>query len=365
MLTHASGAASLRPKGGLMIRNVILITLAVVALLAAVTGVAYFLSREEIRTHLASVAPQGPANGYLVLQLDSAQLRRDIHAQLSDTLAERARTANPIIRYSGRGAVADAARVQLADPSQAEHAFRALASPDYTLSVSPEGMIEARINATLVNDALADATEYTIGVLQRRLDALAVRTYQVSVSAPGRILVQGYGNADFTAVRNVIEPTGSMSFHMVRELSPDEVSSGNLPPGTMLAPPYFTENHPEVVERRAQLTGDHIVRSNPSADTMTGELVLAFGLDSEGRRRFCRITTENVGHRFAILLDGRVITAPTINEPICGGSGQISGNFTPQSVNEFAIILSAGSFPAPLTVLEQGAGAAPQTENTP
>jgi protein-export membrane protein SecD len=108
-----------------------------------------------------------------------------------------------------------------------------------------------------------------------------------------------------------------------------------------------------VVERRPRLTGEHLTRANPSTDPQTAEFVLSFQLDSQGRTIFCRITRDYVNQRFAILLDNQVLTAPRINEPICGGSGQISGNFTPESANELALMLRAGALPAPLTVIEE------------
>jgi protein-export membrane protein SecD len=110
---------------------------------------------------------------------------------------------------------------------------------------------------------------------------------------------------------------------------------------------------PEIVERRPRFTGERLVRANPSTDSQTGEFVLSFQLDSEGSRIFCRITRENTGNRFAILLDNQVLTAPRINEPICGGSGQISGNFTAESANNLAVMLRAGALPAPLTVIDE------------
>jgi protein-export membrane protein SecD len=122
----------------------------------------------------------------------------------------------------------------------------------------------------------------------------------------------------------------------------------------MVAQPYpEIGSGGEVVERRPRLTGEHLVRAAPSTDQQTGQFVLAFGLDSEGTRIFCRITRDYVNQRFAILLDNQVLTAPTINEPICGGSGQISGNFTAESANNLAIMLRAGALPAPLTVIDE------------
>ena len=108
-----------------------------------------------------------------------------------------------------------------------------------------------------------------------------------------------------------------------------------------------------MVERRPRFTGERLTRASPSTDPQTGEFVLSFALDSEGTTLFCRITRENTGNRFAILLDNQVLTAPRINEPICGGTGQISGNFTAESANNLAIMLRAGALPAPLSVVEQ------------
>ena len=116
----------------------------------------------------------------------------------------------------------------------------------------------------------------------------------------------------------------------------------------------------EVVERRPRFTGERLVRASPSSDPITGEFVLSFQLDTQGTLVFCRLTNEYTGQRFAVLLDNQVLTAPRINEPICAGTGQISGNFTAQSANDLAVILRAGALPAPLIVVEEGiAPAAP------
>ena len=108
-------------------------------------------------------------------------------------------------------------------------------------------------------------------------------------------------------------------------------------------------DRPEVVERRARFTGERLIRANATTDPQTGQFVLSFALDGQGTSTFCRITREPTGTRFAILLDNQVLTAPTINEPICGGTGQISGNFDAHSANELAVMLRAGALPAPLT----------------
>jgi protein-export membrane protein SecD len=189
----------------------------------------------------------------------------------------------------------------------------------------------------------------------RRINPDGGRPIVVSASGEDRILVEARGETDYTRLREVIGPTGLLTFHMVREVDPAEAAAGRLPPGTMLALPYGGGSaSSEVVDRRPRFSGERIARAFPTADAQTGEMVLSFQLDAEGTRIFCRITREHVGERFAVLLDGKVVTAPRVNEPICGGSGQISGNFTAQSAGQLAALLRAGALPAPLVVVEEG-----------
>jgi protein-export membrane protein SecD len=155
----------------------------------------------------------------------------------------------------------------------------------------------------------------------------------------------------------MISQQGLVTFHMVREISAEEAEVGLLPVGAMLVQPLLDGTQPEVVTRRPEFTGARLVRANPSTDAQTGEFVLSFQFDQEGARRFCRITTEHTGQRFAILFDNRVMTAPRINEPICAGSGQISGNFTAESASELATIMRAGALPAPFRIVEERAPA--------
>jgi preprotein translocase subunit SecD len=114
-----------------------------------------------------------------------------------------------------------------------------------------------------------------------------------------------------------------------------------------------------VIEKRVLVSGADLTDAQPGFDSRTSEPVVNFRFNSAGARKFGAATVENVGKRFAAVLDNEVITAPTIREPILQGSGQISGSFTVESANDLAILLRAGALPAPLTVIEQrvvGAG---------
>ena len=116
---------------------------------------------------------------------------------------------------------------------------------------------------------------------------------------------------------------------------------------------------PYLLEKRVIVSGDELTDAQPGFDQRTSEPIVTFKFNTSGARKFAQVTQENVGRPFAIVLDDKVISAPVIREPILGGSGQISGNFTVESANNLAILLRAGALPAKLTVIEQrvvGAG---------
>jgi preprotein translocase subunit SecD len=313
---------------------------------------------------LPLTAADEPGGPYLVLELDMASLRGQQLENVVDQMATGLREAIPAIRYSGRGVLNDAARVRLADPADRDRALAALQGlanspthdgPILAFSVTDDNVIEARLTPSYLRGLSEQAAEQSIQVLRRRVDPEGRDGVEVARQGETRIFLRAPRVTDTNQLRQRVGIAGLLTFHIVREVSLEDAASGILPGGTILAQPYpGIGDRAEVVERRPRLTGEHLTRANPSVDQYTQEFVLAFELDSEGTRIFCRITREYTGQRFALLLDGQVLTAPTINEPICGGTGQISGNFTPESANELAVILNSGALPAPLTVVEEG-----------
>jgi preprotein translocase subunit SecD len=133
----------------------------------------------------------------------------------------------------------------------------------------------------------------------------------------------------------------------------DQAQQGNLPPDVELLMSASAPKVPYVVKKQVLVSGGDLTDAQPGFDQRTGEPVVNFKFNSAGSRKFAQATTENVGQPFAIVLDNEVISAPVIREPITGGQGQISGNFTVQSANDLAILLRAGALPAPLTVIEE------------
>jgi len=347
-----------------------IILVAVVTLLGIAFALPNFLP-ERVRESLPGFLPRQAINlgldlrggSQLLLEIDVATLQRQQLDNVADLMATSLREATPAIRYTGRSVVGDAARVRLVDPTQMEAARRALrvigqsttgGNDIYTFTEAADGLVEARITPVHLRELSRQAAQQSIEVIRRRIDPTG--TSEVSIVRQGdeRIIVQAPGVSDPEMLKQRIGQTALMTFHMVREVSPDEAQTGRLPAGTMLVEPYPGSGvSQEIVERRPRFTGERLVRASPSTDSQTNEFVLSFQLDSQGTRLFCRITSDNTGNRFAILLDNQVLTAPRINEPICGGSGQISGNFTAQSANDLAVMLRAGALPAPLTVIDE------------
>lgn len=333
----------------------------------------------SVRAQLPAFLPHQALNlgldlqggSHLLLEVDSATLRRQQLDNVADQMASALRDAEPAIRYTGRGVVADAARVRLVDVAELDRAMVALraltrsptgGSDTLALTRSADGLIEARMTDDAVRALSRQAARQSIEVIRRRIDPNGTSEVSITPQGDDRIVVQAPGVSDPALLRERIGQTALLTFHLVNDnVAAEDTQAGRVPAGHMLVGPYpqIGRSGAEVVRRRPSLTGEHLTDANPSVDSQTQNWVLAFRLDGQGTRTFCRLTREYTGKRFAILLDNQVLTAPTINEPICGGSGQITGGFTAESAQELAVMLRAGALPAPLTVIEQrsvGAG---------
>ena len=108
-----------------------------------------------------------------------------------------------------------------------------------------------------------------------------------------------------------------------------------------------------MVESRALLSGDDLADAQPSFHQQTGQPIVNFRFNTRGARIFADVTQQNVGRRFAVVLDDKYITAPVIRDAILGGSGLIEGNFTVESAQNLAVLLRAGALPADLTIVEE------------
>lgn len=302
---------------------------------------------------------------HLLLEVDTTTLQRQQLENIADQMGAALRDAEPAILFSGRGVVGDAARIRVTNPDDLERARRTLreiarspTSQNETLTFTEGegGLIEARMTPANLRELSRQAAQQSIEVIRRRIDPTGTSEVTIIRQGDDRIVVQAPGLSDPEELKSRIGQTALMTFHMVRQMDEADAAAGRIPAGAMYVQPYpGIGDAPELVERRPRFTGERLTRAQPAQDPQTNQIVLSFQLDSQGTRQFCSITRQFTGQRFAILLDNQVLTAPRINEPICGGTGQISGNFNAKSASDLAVMLRAGALPAPLTVIEQRA----------
>jgi preprotein translocase subunit SecD len=207
-----------------------------------------------------------------------------------------------------------------------------------------------------VQQAIDDAMDSATEVVRRRIDELGTREPTIIRQGATRIVVQVPGLQDPKALKDLLGKTAQLEFKLVDlNALPSDIEAGIAPPGSQIYP--FAEGSQQTgaiaVRRLGGIRGDNLTRAQAGIDQQTNQSVVNITFDAQGGAKFAKLTTENVGKPFAIILDGAVLSAPNINEPIIGGSAQISGSFTPESANQLAIALRSGALPVPLAVVEE------------
>ena len=205
----------------------------------------------------------------------------------------------------------------------------------FQLDFSKFGLIE------LKNLSLNQALE----IVRRRIDEVGTNEPSIVKRGNDRILVELPGLDDPMRVKNLLGKTANLTFRFVSENSEETFGLEKLP---------FEDGSDEViVSKRIVLSGDNLLDAKPKMDNQTNQTVVSFTLDRVGAKRFGKATTSGIGKRLAIVLDGKIISAPVIQDAIVGGTGIISGNFTFQSATDLALLLRSGALPAPLNIIEE------------
>lgn len=272
----------------------------------------------------------------------------------------RAELRQERIRYRGLGKQQTSIGVTIADPEQRTRALELLRELDIDARVSESGdRITVELTDAQMTEHRVSAVQQSIEIVRRRIDETGVREPTIQRQGDDRIILQLPGVDDPERVKRLIGQTARLTFQMVDvENSLQDALGGRVPPGSILLPMAegaATPGQPEtlLIRKRIAVSGENLVDAQPSFDGRTNEPVVTFRFDTIGARRFGDITTQNVDRPFAIVLDGEVISAPVIREPILGGAGQISGTFTIEQSNDLALLLRAGALPAPLVILEE------------
>src|ERR1700688_3939859 len=300
---------------------------------------------------------------HLLLQVDAGAVRKERLQSLNDDVLRVLRQAR--IQFTGRAIVGNGVQVHITRDTDMDNALaklRELSTPlAGILGASGQRSIDVTANAGVITLTPTDAAlterirqtiDQSIQIIERRVNELGLVEPAIQRQGASRILVQVPGLQDPSRLKAIIGKTAKLDFRMVDEtMTPEQALASHPPADSEILDGENGEKY--LIEKRALVSGGDLVDAQPSFDQRNGQPIVNFRFNSAGARKFAEVTQQNVGKRFAIVLDNKVISAPVINEPIPGGAGQISGNFTVQSANDLAILLRAGALPAPLTVVEE------------
>ena len=222
-------------------------------------------------------------------------------------------------------------------------------------------VIQLTITPPAITERVRQVVEQAIQIVEKRINEIGTVEPLIQRQGVDRILVQVPGVDNPTRILELLGRTAKLTFRMVdSSVSPEQAQQGRVPPDSELLFGSAKEGKPPyVIEKRVMVSGADLTDAQPGFDQRTSEPIVTFKFNINGARSFARVTQENVGRPFAIVLDEEVISAPVIREPILGGSGQISGSFTIEQANDLSVLLRAGALPARLTPIEQrvvGAG---------
>ena len=187
--------------------------------------------------------------------------------------------------------------------------------------------------------------DQSLEIVRRRIDEVGTKEPTILKRGKNRILVELPGLKNPERIKSLLGKTANLTFRFVGDDASNEFGYEEL----------TSESGEEKVKisRRVIISGENLVDAQPMLDNLNNETVVSFKLDRLGSQRFGEATKKNVGKRLAIVLDGKVISAPFVREAILGGSGQISGDFTFQTATDLALLLRSGALPAPINIAEE------------
>jgi preprotein translocase subunit SecD len=285
---------------------------------------------------------------YVLLEVDSNYVKKERLDQVRDDVRRTLRDLK--IGYTGLAIRNDTVEVHISRDTEQASALSKLRE----LSQPLGGVIRLTVTQAAINERIRQTIEQSMQIVERRVNQLGTVEPVIQRQGTDRILVQVPGLQDPTHLIELLGKTAKMEFRMVdTTVPPDQATQGSLPPDDDLLMSASAPKVPYVVKKQVLVSGGELSDAQPGFDQRSGEPIVSFKFNSTGSRKFAQATAENVGQPFAIVLDNEVISAPVIREPIPGGQGQISGNFTVQSANDLAVLLRAGALPAPLTPIEE------------
>ena len=227
---------------------------------------------------------------------------------------------------------------------------------DFNVEVVNSSTIVITPTQAGIDNAVKGAMEVATEVIRKRIDEMGTREPTIQQQGDNRIVVQVPGLQNPKALKDLLGQTAKLEFKLVDvNANPAEVAQGRAPVGSEVLPyPTNPAGPPMIaVYRQVMVSGEDLTDAQQGYNQQGNEPNVNIRFNGAGGRKFGQVTSQNVNRPFAIILDGKVLSAPNINEPILGGSAQISGSFTVESANQLAIALRSGKLPVALTVVEE------------
>jgi protein-export membrane protein SecD len=305
----------------------------------------------------------------VLYEVDRDDLRESLIKTLAGDVRSALRQAKISYRYINR--TADGVTVRIANPAEMEKTepiLRSLNQPFEAGILGATGRVTLfevtrdgeQFGFTLSQAGLSAkvflAVDRSIEVLKRRFDGLGVKEVSIQRQGDNRILIQVPGVDNLDQFKGVIPRAAKLTFQLACEAQPDARRGTPPPPDCDELPLQEPNPHPMMwvqTSSDAIVDGADLSEIEPGFD-FNNQPVISFKFNSSGRARFGRVTTQAVGKQLAIVLDGVVIVAPRVIEPILGGTGQISGYFTVDETRDLAVALRAGALPVKLSVVRKG-----------
>jgi preprotein translocase subunit SecD len=348
-----------------------------VVLLATIFGLLFTLPNllpDSVLSHWPGFLPHARLNlgldlqggSSLLYEVDTDALKKERLNDLSEEATSELHEAQ--IQFQGLTTQTGVVQLKINDLTQIEPASTALSKVGGTVTGGGRevivthdaaGNFQIALTPAALQQESANAVAQTIEIIRRRIDLLGTKEPDIRQEGSDRIAIEAPGESDPEKLKNVVGQTAKLTFQMVDESFGEH---GSVSDAGALVPPDDQVLADEdkgssgflVVKKRVAVDGAMLTHAQQGFNPQDNSAVVEFRLNGAGAHRFGQVTTQNIGHRFAIVLDNKVISAPVIQSPIIGGSGEITGNFTTDSANQLALLLNSGALPAPLKVIEEG-----------
>jgi protein-export membrane protein SecD len=299
---------------------------------------------------------------YLLMEVDTDDLIKTQVASVADNV--KSGLDEKGIAYTGPSVTGKTVSVRINDASRIPEALTVLAKlgtplpnnaavKDINVQQGSDQAIVLTLSDEGIRSNSAGAVATSIEVIRKRIDTLGTKEPSITRQGINRIVIEAPGESDPEQLKRLIGRTAKLTFQMVDEtVGPADIAAGRIPPGSEALPDDSRGGTPLVVRKAILVTGGMLDKASVEVDQYQRPAI-GFSFKSEGAKKFGDVTLRNIGKRFAIILDGHIVSAPTIQGAITNGSGQITGSFTHEEASEVVNVLKSGALPAKLNFESQ------------